>query len=145
MKKLWITFLGALMFLSLGIAVTLPVMSAFAQVQPTEPTTIEEAARFIPTLIEFALHGKWLAFGAMATLVLVFLVRQYALPKLGLNTKVLPLVSALLGVLVGVGGAVAVGAEPLAALLAVLSGPLASTLYSAIVKYFLPEAPASVK
>lgn len=103
------------------------------------PQSIEQAAAFLPTLILLAKNGQWLLFGALLTLVLVFLIRQYVLPSFGLkNPKVLPLVSALLGVLVGVGVAVLGGAKPEAALLASLSGPVASSLWGAIVKYFVP-------
>lgn len=112
---------------------------------PTEPTTIGEAAAWLPALITFAKNSQWLLFGAVMALVGVFLIRQYVLPGLGLNTKILPLVSAVLGILAGVGGAVYAGSDLMAAAMAVLSGPLASALWSAVVKYFLPEAPVAVK
>lgn len=103
------------------------------------PQSVEQAAAFLPTLILLAKNGQWLLFGALLTLVLVFLIRQYVLPSFGLkNPKLLPLVSVILGMLVGVGVAVLGGAKPEAALLASLSGPLASSLWGAVVKYFIP-------
>ena len=127
------------------LAFTLIGFMAFAQDVPKEPGSLQDVAQLLPLLLEFGKSGKWLLFGAALTMVLVFVLRQYVLPKLGLTTKVLPLVSAVLGALVGVAGPLLMGADPKAALLAVLSGPVASTLWQAVFKYFMPEAPEEVK
>lgn len=107
-----------------------------------EPDSLEKAIGFIPTIIEAAKSSNWLLFGGLVALVLTFVVKKYVLPKVNLGTGVLPWVSIVLGLLAGVGGAVAAGAKLEAALLAVLSGPLASTIWETIVQYFVPDKQA---
>lgn len=104
-----------------------------------------DVAKLIPTMVTFAKNGQWLLFGSVLSLILTFLVRQLVLPKVNLKTGVLPLVSAVLGCLAGVGGAVLAGATPLAAVIAVLSGPAGSWLWSAVAKHFFPAAPKGVQ
>lgn len=114
----------------------------------TEPTTLEQAVGYLPTLIELAKNGKWLLFGALLTVVLTFFIRQWVLPKAGLNVRVLPLVSAALGALVGFCIAYLAGAAPLEAALATLSGPVGSLFWDAVLKYAfnaIAPAPPAVK
>lgn len=131
-------------FLSIIIFSVLP-FAAFAQ-EVSEPETIDQALGYLPLLIEAFKLGKWPVFGALATLVLVFIFRQFILPKLKIfSTEILPIVSAVLGIFVGLAVALAGGAPIGGALMAVLSGPLASTLWMAVVKYFAPKAPSEVQ
>ena len=104
-----------------------------------EPGDLEQAIGMLPTIIEAAKNSNWLLFGALVSLILTFVVKKYVLPKAGLGNGVLPWVSILLGLLAGVGGAVAAGAKIEAALLAVLSGPVASSLWEMIVQYFVKK------
>jgi hypothetical protein len=114
----------------------------FAQIAaPTEPQTIEDAIKFLPTLIEFFKNGNYLAGGAVLTLLAVFVIKKYALPKLGLKPAILPIVAAVLGCLIGLAVAILGGAKPAQAALAVFSGPAASLLWDAVVKFFIPEKP----
>lgn len=115
------------------------VAEAPAAVQ--EPVNLNDVAQLIPTLVGFAKNGQWLLFGALLSMVMTFMIRQFVLPKISLGAGVLPLVSGVLGVLSGVGGAVYMGATPIAALLAVMSGPAGSWLWSALAKHFFPAAP----
>lgn len=110
-----------------------------------EPKSLQEAAQLIPTMISFAKNGQWLLFGSVLSLLLTFLFRQYGLSKLNLGAGVLPLVSGVLGIVSGVGGAVLMGSHPTAALLAVMSGPAGSWLWSALAKHFFPAAPRGVR
>lgn len=128
------------------------IAQAAAQVPPpsqvpvaTEPSTIDDVVKMFPLIVEAFKNGQYLLIGALVTLVLVFIFRQYLLPKLKIfTTNVLPLVSAVLGIIVGSSISVVGGASITEALLACLSGPLASTLWQAVAKYFMPDAPPSV-
>lgn len=104
------------------------------------PESVEQAIGFLPILIEAFKNSNWLAFGAGVSLILTFIAKQYVLPKLNLGNGLLPLVSAGVGVIAGVGGAVLAGSTVEAALLAVLSGPLASTIWDAVAKYFFAKS-----
>lgn len=113
-----------------------------------EPASLEEAVQYLPVLIELATNGQWLFFGALLAVVLTFLIRQFVLPKLGLNTRVLPLVSAILGGASAWCIAYLAGATPLAAALTLLSGPVGSLLWDAVLKYVFNSVappPDSVK
>jgi hypothetical protein len=103
------------------------------------PQEIGQALELLPVIMSTMKNGQWLAFGALISLVVTFIVRKWVLPKLKLGSGVLPLVSALIGMFAGVSLAIANGAEPSAAGLAVLSGPLASTLWDSSIKYFFKK------
>jgi hypothetical protein len=134
MKKL--TLWGTYLF-----AFFLPLM-VFAQtsVPVTDPTDLGGALGFLPTIWAASSHGQWLLAGAFLSIVLTFLVKQYLLPRLNIGNGILPIVSIVIGVVSGAGLAVANGSSLLAAVLATMAGPLGSSLYEAIVKYFLPSA-----
>jgi hypothetical protein len=104
-----------------------------------EPATIEESLKLIPLLLELFKNGNFLAAGALITLFLVFFLKKYALPKLGLTTAVLPIASAVLGVIAGLSVALLGGANLTQALLAVGSGPTASLLWDAAIKFFVKK------
>jgi hypothetical protein len=104
-----------------------------------EPESLEEALRFIPVILEALSSGNYLVMGAAISLVLTFLVRRFVLPKMGLGNGFLPVVAALLGMLAGVGGAILGGADMQSAVLAVMSGPLASVLWDSFFKYFFKK------
>lgn len=103
------------------------------------PQEVGDVMGFLPVIIHAAQNGQWLLFGALIALVVTFIAKKYILPKLKLGNGLLPLISALVGMVGGVGLAIANGAEPLQASLAVLSGPLASTLWDALIKYFFKK------
>jgi hypothetical protein len=106
-----------------------------------EPQNLDQALGFLPTVLSFFKNGQWLLLGASLTLVLVFAIKKYLLAKWNVPSGVVPFISAGLGIAVGVAGAVLGGASPQAALLAVLSGPLASAMWSSGVKYLFPQGP----
>jgi hypothetical protein len=109
---------------------------------PVEPQDLDAALNLITLIISHAKDGKYLLAGAAATLVLVFAFRKFAMPRLKLKPGVLPLVSAITGALSGWGIAVMAGATAGQAAVALLSGPIASTLWDALVKYFFKKDPA---
>lgn len=104
-----------------------------------EPGSPADVAAFLPALIQAAKQGNWLLVGAIVALILTFLTRKLLLPKLKLGHGALPLISAVIGVVAGVGIAIVGGANLNEASFAVLSGPLASTLWDAAVKYFFKK------
>lgn len=103
------------------------------------PEQLEDLGGYIPIIIEAFKNGQWLMFGSLIALVATFAVKKYVFPKLKLGSGLLPIVSAVIGVIGGVGLAIANKAEPAEAALAVMSGPLASTLWDAILKYFFKK------
>lgn len=103
------------------------------------PTEIGKVVGFFPVLIAAWKSGQWLMVGAVLSLMLTFAFRKFLLPSLKLGSGVLPLVSAALGVIAGVGAAIIGGADMASASMAVLSGPLASTLWDSLVKYFFKK------
>ena len=111
---------------------------AWAQ-EALPPESIEEVVSFIPALMAAIKSSNWLAVGAIVTVILCFLIKKYLLPKIGLASGVMPLVSIVVGILAGVGMAVIGGASPQAAAMAALSGPLASSLWDALIKYFFKK------
>ena len=119
-----------------GFGTGLLLSPAILMAQALEPDSIDQAIRMIPTLMEAFQQGKFLAAGAGVTLISVFGFRKFILPKIPLGTGVLPLVSALLGVASGVAVSVMGGAAPTQAALAILSGPVASTLWDSLFKFF---------
>lgn len=125
MKTVRTLIFGMLAFL--GIA-------AFAQI--TEPATVEKAVGLLPMIYEAVKSGQTLMAAALATLVIVFILRQYVLPKLSLSAQVLPLVSIVVGMLSALAISVASGASLQAAAMGLMAGPLASSLWSVLIKYF---------
>lgn len=103
------------------------------------PSDLNVVVGFIPVLIAAWKNGQWVLVGAILSLILTFAFRKFLMPSLKLGSGVLPLVSAVLGVVAGVGAAIVGGAELMPAVLAVFSGPLASTLWDAAVKYFFKK------
>jgi hypothetical protein len=83
--------------------------------------------------------GNFLLAGSLVTLLLVFAIRKYVFPKINIGDGALPIVSIILGMFVGSAGAIIGGATAPQALLAVLSGPLASSLWSSLLKYFFKK------
>ena len=94
---------------------------------------------YIPAIWLAIQQGNWLLAGAGVTLILTLLVKKFLLPKIGVGNGVLPIVSAVLGIVSGVGMAILGGAPLGAAAAAVFSGPLASMLWDAVVKYFFKK------
>jgi hypothetical protein len=104
-----------------------------------QPMEVGDLSQFFPALLDAYKNSNWLILGAIIALILTLLVRKYVLPMMKLGSGVLPFVSALLGLISGVGLAVANGASLQAASMAVLSGPLASTLWNSGAKYFFKK------
>lgn len=125
MKTVRTLIFGMLAFLGLA---------AFAQI--TEPATVEKAVGLLPMIYEAVKSGQTLMAAALATLVIVFILRQYVLPKLSLSAQVLPLVSIVVGMLSALAISVASGASLQAAAMGLMAGPLASSLWSVLIKYF---------
>ena len=125
MKTVRTLIFGMLAFLGLA---------AFAQI--TQPETVEKAVGLLPMIYEAFKSGQTLMAAALATLVIVFILRQYVLPKLNLSAAVLPLVSIVVGMLSALAISVASGSTLQAAAMALLAGPLASSLWSVLIKYF---------
>ena len=100
-----------------------------------EPNSVPDALGVVPVLVEAYRNGNYLLAGALISLVLTFVIRAFVLPKLKLGHGVLPLLSALIGMISGVGLAIANGAPLEAAAMAILSGPLASSFWDSLLKY----------
>lgn len=100
-----------------------------------EPEQVTDALKMIPVILGALKDGNYLLAGAFCSLVLTFLSRRFVLPKLKLGPGILPILSAVIGCVSGVGIAIAAGANVSQASLAVLSGPLASTLWDSVIKY----------
>jgi hypothetical protein len=103
---------------------------------PVDPNAV---VGMFPTLLTFFQNGQYLALGGAITLILCFVLNKYVLPKIGLGSAVVPIASTIVGILSGLGLAVANGASPLAAALAVMSGPLATHAYELFFQYFVPK------
>jgi hypothetical protein len=125
MKTVRTLIFGMLAFLGLA---------AFAQI--TQPETVEKAVGLLPMIYEAFKSGQTLMAAALLTLVIVFVVRQYVLPKLNVSAALLPLVSLIVGALSALAISVASGATLQAAAMALMAGPLASSLWSVLIKYF---------
>lgn len=108
-------------------------------IQPGEPQDINEVVTLLGTVIKYFKEGQYLLGGAALTLILVFAFRKFVMPKMKLKAGVLPLISAVTGCLVGVSLAILAGATATQALLSVGAGPLASTLWDALIKYFFKK------
>ena len=101
-----------------------------------QPEHIEDALQFLPVLMNAIKTSNWLLAGSLVSLIVTFTVRKYLLKRMKLKTGVLPIVSSVVGCFAGVSLAIINGADIHSASLAVLSGPLASTLWDSIIKYF---------
>jgi hypothetical protein len=121
----------------------LPMSTAHAQTAPalapqvTNPQTVDEALTMLNVIVKLFQEGQYLLAGAALTLVLVFIFRRFFMHKL--STKALPLISIVTGLVTGISLAILSGASPTQALLASLSGSVASSLWDAGLKYFVPE------
>jgi hypothetical protein len=104
-----------------------------------EPEKIDQVLGFLPAIVEAFKSGHYLMAGALVSLVVTFGIRQYVLPKLKVADGLLPLISAVVGMIAGVSLAVANQAPIGEAAMAVMSGPLASTLWSGALKYFFKK------
>lgn len=128
---------------------------AFAQAVPSPspiaaPVDPNSVVGMLPAIMNMIHNGQYLALGGVITLIVCFVLNQYVLPKIGLGPAVVPLLSTIIGVLSGVGLAVANGGSPMSAALAVLSGPLATHLWEGFAQYLFskqapPSAPSSQK
>lgn len=120
-----------------GVTV-LPGSSPGDMITNTDITT-DQALTAFKVLTEAVQNGQYLLAAAALTLIMVVLFRKLLMPRLGLKAGVLPLVSAILGCLTGGSLAILAGANAQQATMAVLAGPLASTLWDALAKYFFKK------
>lgn len=133
LNKYWAAF-AALMIAMVGYI-------AFAQEAiPGEPDSVGEVVKLVPVIVGAFKSGSFLMAGAGIALIVTYIFRRAVLPKIKLGSGVLPIVSALVGCFAGVSVAILGGANLLEASLAVMSGPLASVLWDAVIKYFLPKS-----
>jgi branched-subunit amino acid transport protein AzlD len=116
-------------------------LSAFAQA--AEPGSVDQAVGLLPQILANISQGKYLLAGALITLVIVFIVKQYVLPKVNLSTGALPLISLVVGALSAVALGISGGATPAQAALALLSGPTASALWDIVIKFMVPKKAAA--
>lgn len=78
------------------------------------PETVDQATGWLPALLSNLLAGKWEVAGGILVMILVVVIRQFALPKWNISADVLPYVSAILGAL-GMGGLAVFGGAPIGA------------------------------
>lgn len=98
MKKL----LGSFTFVFAFLVVSFLTVMAVAQVT-APPETVEEATALIPKLIEAILQGNYNVIAGVVLMILMVVVRQYGLPKWNIDTKVLPIITALIAALAACG------------------------------------------
>lgn len=145
MRNLLVIFIfvfGVIAFAEADVAVVAEkseVVAATVEKAIEAPEEVGDIVGFLPALVGAYKNGAWTLFGALIALILTFVIRKFVLPVVKLGSGVLPLVSAILGIVAGVGLAVANGASAQAASMAVLSGPLASTLWDSLIKYFFKK------
>lgn len=70
--------------------------SLFVFAQITAPTTVDGATSLIPNFIVALTAGNYNVAGGILLMVLMVAFRQFAVPKLNLNTNALPIVSAII-------------------------------------------------
>lgn len=134
---------AVLAFTTMGSSLTLAqetVTEATTQVVATvaDPQTVDQAFSLIPLLIDAAKNSNYLLAAAFLTLILVFFIRKYLIPKWA-QKEWSPLVSQFVGLLVAVALIVVGGASQQQATLALFAGPAASVFWSTVVKYFLQK------
>lgn len=114
----------------------IPVMG-FAQETPQEHIDINAT---IQSIFDYIQHGKPVMAASAGILILVYLFRRYALPKLQLGNGVLPILSVVLGAIIGVLSQVIVGISPAeAAKIVLISGPGASMFWATVIKLFMKK------
>lgn len=89
------------------LMVLLVPLFVFAQEAP--PETIEEASAFLGLLIQAIMDKNYLVAGGIVLMIALIPVKEYALPKMGVSEKLMPLVAALAGVIGGIGFSLAMG------------------------------------
>jgi protein-S-isoprenylcysteine O-methyltransferase Ste14 len=122
-----------LMIFSVFAVVVTAAMVVFAQVTP--PDTLQDAIGLMPALMQAVIGGKWLLAVGGLLMVVTVVVRQYAIPKWNLSSKVLPWVTLGLSLIAGVGAYLFGGLDAKAAAIQMLvAGGLASQMWSLLGK-----------
>lgn len=103
------------------------------------PESIEQVTGMLQPILALISNGNYLAAAAGITMILVLGFRKLVMPRLGLGVGVLPLVSAVIGVLSGAMVSVYGGATLTQGALAMLAGPAAGLLWDAVIKYFVKK------
>lgn len=89
----------------------------------------------IQSIAQALAEGKKVVAVSGAILILVYLFRKYFFDKLGLGSGILPYISIILGVIMGLLSNIVAGVSPgEAAKIALISGPSASILWNSIFK-----------
>jgi hypothetical protein len=120
----------------------MPVLSIAQELKPVpaEPQSADAAIDLIGNISMAIKNGQYLLAGAFLTLILVFIIKKYVLPKAKLGPGVLPIVSTILGMLVGSAVAIIGGASAQQAMLAVLAGPMAGNVWDSAAKFFFKKS-----
>lgn len=123
-----------------GIAMFFAVL-VNANAQIAAPIDANSVVGLLPTIMNFIHNGQFLAAGGAIALVICFICNQWLFPKIGVGSAAVPILAAAVGLVSGLGLALANGASPLAAALSIMSGPLAVHAWEAVAQYFVPQAP----
>lgn len=131
-KQIW--------FISIVFSILAICTMAHAQAVAV-PTSADQAISMLGVFYGFIHNGQWLLAGGVLTLVICFALNRYLFPRLKLGAAITPIASAIIGALGGVGLAVANGASLQQAMLAMLSGSVATHFWEAIGQYFVAKKP----
>lgn len=92
------------------------VVSAIAFAQTVPPETIEGATGMMPALIHALVEGNYLVAAGFGLMIVVAVVRVYLLPKISVTKELLPIISAIIGVIAFGGLALSAGQDFMEAL-----------------------------
>lgn len=117
----------------------LPLL-AFAQEVVPEIIAEPNIPSLLGSVLKSIMTGQYVAGASALILILVYLFRKIALPKLGLGNGVLPYVTIGLGALVGILSNIVAGLPPgEAANIILVSGPGAALLWDSVFKLFVKK------
>lgn len=117
------------MIILLALLLAMPVL-VNAAVAVAETQNLDQMAGYLSPMVDAYHNGQYLIAAGVLTVIAVSLLKKYVLPSLKVPDWAVPWISNIAGILIGAGISLAGGASPKEALLAVLAGPLASSLYS---------------
>ena len=103
------------------------------------PEELSDIGGIMDVIAEGIKNSNSLLYGAGITLILVLLIKKYVMPKLSIGNGTLPFISIGVGIIAGLSLAIVNGGTIMEASLAIMSGPLASTLWDAVAKYFFKK------
>lgn len=123
----------------LTVVLELSKTPVLPEIIANEPQSLDQVVNLLAPIVTFVKNGQYLAAGAAVTLVLVFGFKTFILPRLSLTSAILPLLSAVLGLITGLSIAILGGANFLQAMIAMGSGPAASLLWDSVIKLILAK------